>query len=67
MDSELSGGRSKKFETRAIILAATLLCEMGRAPDPRLRGVVKIPLMLRALTFREAHQVLEDYGVRTTG
>jgi hypothetical protein len=63
----VSEGRSKKFETRVTILAATLLCELGRAPDPRILGVVTVPLVLRALTLKEARQLLEDYGVRTTG
>jgi hypothetical protein len=60
-------GRGKKFQTRVTILAATLLCELGRTPDPRLKGVVTIPLGLRALTFEESIRVLKDFGIKATG
>lgn len=60
-------GHDKKRETRVYILCATLLCEMGKVKDPRLAGVVKLPLILRALTYREALKVLDEYGVKATG
>jgi hypothetical protein len=61
------GGRGQKFATRVAILAATLLCEKYPAYDPRLRNLGTTPARPRALTFKEARQILEDYGVRTTG
>lgn len=50
-----------KFETRAIILAATLLCELDRAEDPRLVAGHKA---VRPLTFLESVRILEQYGIK---